>query len=185
MRELSKCLPLSFETKRLLVRKVVLEDARIFYNLFMQDVDVAKYMTWKVSSDINNAIKYVNRTFERFENQEEITYTICKKSDNSIIGVLACRPKESRLEFGYLLGKAYWNNGFMQEVVEKIVDIAFSYDWCWRAQASCHVDNLGSRRTLEKAGFICEGLMKKYIIHPNIDLIPTDSYLYAKVKAEK
>ena len=41
------------------------------------------------------------------------------------------------------------------------------------------VENIASQRVLEKVGVSCEGVLRKYIIHPNISDIPRDSYLHA------
>jgi RimJ/RimL family protein N-acetyltransferase len=43
-------------------------------------------------------------------------------------------------------------------------------------------ERLEARRVLEKAGMQCEGILRKYIVHPNISDIPRDSYIYAITK---
>jgi len=52
----------------------------------------------------------------------------------------------------------------------------------WRVFATCHVENVGSQRTLEKAGFEREGRMRRYFTFPNLGPEPADGYLYARVK---
>jgi len=49
-------------------------------------------------------------------------------------------------------------------------------------QAFCDVDNLGSARVMENAGMQREGLLRRYVLHPNISDVPRDVYLYAVVK---
>lgn len=41
--------------------------------------------------------------------------------------------------------------------------------------------NVASQRVLEKVGMQCEGILRKYIVHPNISDVPRDSYIYAIV----
>ena len=48
--------------------------------------------------------------------------------------------------------------------------------------ATCDVENLASARVVEKAGMTREGLLRRYIIHPNISGEQRDCYLYAIVK---
>ena len=48
--------------------------------------------------------------------------------------------------------------------------------------ATTSVENIGSQRVMEKIGMTREGLMRRYIIHPNVSDEPVDSYLYAIVR---
>jgi RimJ/RimL family protein N-acetyltransferase len=42
--------------------------------------------------------------------------------------------------------------------------------------------NVASRRVLEKVGMQCEGILRKYILHPNISDVPRDSSICAITK---
>jgi len=89
------------------------------------------------------------------------------------------RPHAHRADFGYVLARAHWGKGFMPEAISAVVKVAFTLPSLVRMEATCDVDNKASARALEKAGFSREGLLRKYIIHPNISLEPRDSLLYA------
>jgi hypothetical protein len=56
----------------------------------------------------------------------------------------------------------------------------------WDGFAASRSDDDGrglfSRQVLEKVGMQCEGILRKYIIHPNISDVPSDSYIFAIVK---
>lgn len=82
-------------------------------------------------------------------------------------------------ELGYWLGRAYWGQGIMSRAVELLCREGFErYDIC-RIFAEPYATNLGSRRVLEKAGFVLEGVMRKSVIKNGVIL---DSCLYALVK---
>jgi RimJ/RimL family protein N-acetyltransferase len=44
------------------------------------------------------------------------------------------------------------------------------------------VDNVGSARVLEKSGFAREGLLRRWLVHPNISDEPRDCYTPACVE---
>jgi len=44
------------------------------------------------------------------------------------------------------------------------------------------VENTASARVLEKIGIEREGILRRYIIHPNISSEPTDFFMYSKVR---
>ena len=55
-------------------------------------------------------------------------------------------------------------------------------DAIWRIGAGCDVENLGSACVMERAGLAREGVLRRWIIHPNISSEPRDWLSYAKVR---
>ena len=68
---------------------------------------------------------------------------------------------EKSAELGYWLAEDYWGRGIMTEAVRQICREAFDRFDILRIFAEPFAENLGSRRVLEKAGFVCEGTMRK------------------------
>ncbi|EYU32738.1 hypothetical protein ABFS82_14G041000 [Erythranthe guttata] len=70
----------------------------------------------------------------------------------------ACRG-----EIGYALAVEYWGKGITTRAVEMAVPKVFDeFPQIVRLQGMTNVENKGSRRVLEKAGFKMDGLMRKY-----------------------
>ena len=80
-------------------------------------------------------------------------------------------------EFGYWLGRAYWNRGIMSEAVRAFSDAAFEAFDLRRLCAEPFANNRASARVLEKAGFILEGRLKNNVVKAGQLL---DSLIYAK-----
>ena len=72
--------------------------------------------------------------------------------------------------------------GYVTEATRAIIDWTFRQASMYRVYATTDVENVASRRVMEKAGMQCEGILRKYILHPNISDIPRDSYMYAITK---
>jgi ribosomal-protein-alanine N-acetyltransferase len=70
----------------------------------------------------------------------------------------------------------------MTEAARAIIDWAFQQPNIYRVYATTSIDNISSQRVMEKVSMIREGLLRKYIVHPNISNEPRDSYIYAVVK---
>lgn len=68
------------------------------------------------------------------------------------------------------------------EAARAVIDRAFQQPSVYRVYATTDVENTASQRVLRKVGMQCEGLLRKYIVHPNISAIPRDSYIYAITK---
>lgn len=81
-------------------------------------------------------------------------------------------------EIGYWLGEAFWNRGIATEAVCAFADHAFNELRLLRLYAPPFANNLGSIRVLERAGFVCEGLLHASVVKDGRVL---DQWLYARV----
>ena len=92
------------------------------------------------------------------------------------------RIEGHRADFGYVLGRDYWGQGYATEALQAVVEYALSQDSIVRVWAVCDVENTASARVMEKAGLKREGILRKYIINPHISDEPRDCYCYSIVK---
>ena len=104
------------------------------------------------------------------------------KGSDSAIGLFEIRLEDFKAELGYGLGKAFWGKGYTTEAARTVVDWALAQPSIYRVWAVCDVDNIGSRRVMEKIGMQREGILRREIIHPNISAEPRDCYLYSIIK---
>ncbi|KAL3359531.1 hypothetical protein AABB24_016202 [Solanum stoloniferum] len=70
-----------------------------------------------------------------------------------------------RGEIGYEISSKYWGKGIATKAVKMVASTIF-VDWphLARLEGIVAVDNIGSQRVLEKAGFIKEGVLRKYYL---------------------
>lgn len=66
-------------------------------------------------------------------------------------------------ELGYWLGEPFWRKSIMSTAVRQICEEAFRIYDINRIYAEPFADNTASCKTLEKAGFTLEGVMKKAV----------------------
>ncbi|MCD7462965.1 hypothetical protein HAX54_049689 [Datura stramonium] len=85
------------------------------------------------------------------------------------IGSISVTPNSGfgccRAELGFVLAYNYWGKGIVTRAVKMVVSAVFS-EWpdLERLEAFVDVDNKGSQRVLEKAGFLREGILRKYMV---------------------
>jgi RimJ/RimL family protein N-acetyltransferase len=104
------------------------------------------------------------------------------KEGGEVVGMIDPYIQIPRMGIGYGLSRAYWGRGYMPEATCTVIQWAFQQPSIYRIYATTDVDNVASQRVLEKVGMKCEGLLHKYIVHPNISDVPRDSYMYAITK---
>jgi RimJ/RimL family protein N-acetyltransferase len=75
------------------------------------------------------------------------------------------KSRNNSAELGYVLGSKYWGKGITTCAVKQFVKVVFSeFSHLERLEALVDVENVGSQRVLEKAGFQKEGVLRKYLI---------------------
>ena len=88
--------------------------------------------------------------------------------DGMIVGNISVEQKSDvygkDAEIGYLHITEKWSQGIMTEAVGQICDIAFSSLDIIRITGLVYEPNSGSRRVLEKNGFLLEGTMKNAVV---------------------
>jgi [ribosomal protein S5]-alanine N-acetyltransferase len=99
--------------------------------------------------------------------------------DNEVVGSVGLSIHDHKAEIGYWLGRAYWGQGIMTDVVKETTKYAFNILELRRIYACVFPNNKGSMRVLEKAGYSFEGILRKNVQKGN-KLI--DEYLFAKVR---
>ena len=103
--------------------------------------------------------------------------------DDKAIGSIGVFRQENihfrTAEMGYYIGEEYWGNGYTTEAVKQASSFVFENTDIIRIFAAPFAYNTASCRVLEKAGFICEGVLKSNA-YKNGNIV--DMKLYALVK---
>jgi RimJ/RimL family protein N-acetyltransferase len=82
-------------------------------------------------------------------------------------------------EMGYWISEAYWGRGFATRAVSAVSEWAFAEYKLTRVFALVFAHNAPSIRVLEKAGFQCEGILRRSAVKNGVIL---DQMMYAKVR---
>lgn len=87
--------------------------------------------------------------------------------DGKLVGSIAAYKRDDiyskSCELGYFLGESFWGNGIMTRAIAQICELAFERLDVVRIVAEPFADNIGSRKALEKVGFLLEGVLKKNV----------------------
>jgi ribosomal-protein-alanine N-acetyltransferase len=174
--------PEQFETKRLNLRLIRLDDSEEVFKQYAADPTAAHYVTFQPHKTIETVKEFITRCIDNREKGVRYTWAIVRREDNQLIGAIDLAIEESKASLGYILGRNHWNNRYMTEAVTALVDWAMTQPSIHRVWAVCDIENLASARVLEKVGMQKEGLLRRWLVHPNISPIPRDCWCYALVK---
>jgi [ribosomal protein S5]-alanine N-acetyltransferase len=104
-------------------------------------------------------------------------------SDDKLAGSIGIVKKEDiyrkNVEIGYFLAEEFWGKGIATIAIKAVTAYAISKFDIVRVYAEPFADNTGSRKALEKSGFICEAIFKNYVIKNGVI---KDSCIYSVLK---
>jgi RimJ/RimL family protein N-acetyltransferase len=77
---------------------------------------------------------------------------ISLKDNHQIIGMIDPRIEGPNVGIGYAAGRAHWGKGYIPEATRAIIVWAFQQPSIYRVYATTDMENVASRRVLEKVG---------------------------------
>lgn len=125
---------------------------------------------------------FIAACIDAWNGGNRMPYVITTRGSNEAIGMLEARVQGTAVDIGYVLARLHWGNGLMPEAIRALASESLSHLRIFRMQATCDVENIASQRALEKSGFIREGRLERYTVHPNVSPEPRACFMYAKCK---
>jgi [ribosomal protein S5]-alanine N-acetyltransferase len=173
--------PDTFRTQRLVLRRVTPADAEAIYTAYAQDSEVTRYVIWSPHRHIGDTQDFLQRCVDRWEAGTEFTWAICLP-DGPLIGCFALRVDGHKANTGYVVARPHWGKGYATEALHVVVNWALQQPQIYRVWATCDCENPGSARVMEKAGMAYEGILRRWILHPQAGPTPRDCLCYSIVK---
>lgn len=142
----------TLETKRLLLRPLKQSDAIDIFENWASDEDFPKYMTWIAHKNIEETKKIVDMWIKEYEDPKTIRFMIVLKSTNEVIGQIdVVKIVDDIPEIGYLIMKKYWNNGYMSESCNCVINYIFTLGYK-NIIIEAMKENIASNKVIMKCG---------------------------------
>jgi ribosomal-protein-alanine N-acetyltransferase len=153
------------ETERFVLRQMTLEDAPTVFEIF-SDGDVTKDMGEDPFTSIQQAEGLITFMNNLFNQNKAFRWGIILKENNTLVGTCGYNGWEthrgSRGEIGYDLGKKYWRQGYMTEILNSVIAFGFETMEFNRIEAFTNLDAEPSMLLLKKLGFNEDGILRGY-----------------------
>ena len=155
------------------------KDIGVKYKKWMNDIEVQKYAEQKHKKHSLKDIKHF--VIQKNKSKNEFLYGIFLKKTKSHIGNIKLGPINFRHKFAeisYFIGeKELWGKGYTTKAIKEIIKIA-SKKKLKKLKAGLYEMNFGSKKVLEKNGFIKEAVLKAEIIYKNKRY---NSYIFGRI----
>lgn len=171
------------ESDRLILRQFKETDAEEIYNGFINQEEFL-YYTNKKRRSLKEEKESLRGIEEKYKNNNYYNWVITIKNDNKIIGAINLRVQDinETVEFNYAIDNRYVKKGYMTEALNLVKAYCLKELKVNRFQGGCCIENIASKRVMEKCGMECEGILKKYII---LNDGYHDMYMYSIINKNK
>jgi ribosomal-protein-alanine N-acetyltransferase len=169
-------------TDRLVLRRPVADDAAALFEEYARDAEVTRYLTWRPHARLDDTQAFLARCESGWKAESDLTWALTFPDADRLIGMIGLRPRGHMADIGYVLARPYWGHGLMPEAGRAILDVALGDPAVHRVWAVCDVENRASARVMEKIGMTHEGMLRRWIVHPNISTLPRDVHCYARIR---
>jgi len=149
-------------TKRLVLRKVTLQDAKDIYE-YAKDPVVSKYTLWSRHRNLTDSLKFVKYITSNYRKGVEENWGIVYKAENKLIGTIGFfnwDEANNKAEIHYALSNKYAGLGLMTEAAKAVIEFGFDKMHLNRIEAKCMLKNFASEKVMQKCGMKYESIMR-------------------------
>ena len=172
----------TWETSRLVARPAAVADAQVIFDDYGRDPEVARYMAWRPHRRVDDTVEFLRRCERVWADGSAYPWSLWMKDGDVFAGLLEIRVHATTVDLGYALVRRWWRQGLMSEALTSVVHWALAQPDIYRVWATCDVENVASARVLERVGMQREGVLRRWLRHPNVSDEPRDCFCYSIVK---
>ena len=172
------------ETERFVLRTVTPGDTDDIFRI-MRDPRVTRYFGVAPMVSRAEATRRVQEFRTAFVKRSGIRWGITRRGEERLLGTCGfwrVIPAHFRAEIGYELAPEWWGQGVMPEALGAVMTFGFTRMGLHSVEAHIHPANTGSRRVLEKLGFVQEGYFRDNYYDPAEGQF-TDTAVFSLLKA--
>ena len=165
------------QTSRLELRPLRAGDEAALFAMH-SDPEYMRYGSSLPWTSIQQAEERIRDDQQDIREGKHLRLAIVRKADHALVGVCSLfhfDRQNRRAEIGYGIARECWRKGYVHEAASALIALAFSSLELIRLEADIDPRNIASARTLDKLGFVREGLLRqRWIIGDEI----SDSAIY-------
>lgn len=170
--------------ERILFRDFALSDEDAVHS-FCRDPEVTRFTDWGPNRP-DDTRRFISAVVLQAKDPARSIFNLAavQRESGRLIGSVALWVTDEvhhRGELGYVFHPDFWRQGYATEATRALLEFGFSRLGLQRIAGTCHPDNRGSARVMEKAGMRFEGCMRCHML---VRGRPRDSLLFAATKQD-
>lgn len=152
-------------TQRLLLRKIVKDDAKEIFEGFINQENFLYYAN-KEKRTLEEEIESLEGIDNKYLNLSYYNWVITLKENKKIIGSINAHyiDEEEKVIINYALDDRYKNNNYMSESLVEVLRFLKEKVKIENIECGCVTKNIASKRVMEKANMKYVGILEKEVL---------------------
>lgn len=154
------------ETERLLLRKITSNDAYDMYEYACRP-ETSEYLLWSPHISVSATKNVIEAMKSDYAAERFFDFAVIYKENMKMIGTVGFTSYDEKnqcAEAGYVISPDYWYKGIAAEALSAILNFAFCELGLNRVEARYMVENLNSKRVMEKCQMTYEGCFRSKLL---------------------
>lgn len=154
------------QTERLLLRPMRVSDTEDMY-AYACDPEVTRYLLWRPHTCREYTRSYLEYLATRYRLGEHYEWAMVCREDGRMIGTCGFARIDcpnACAELGYVLNPAYRGKGLVVEAARCVMEFGFNTLHLHRIEARYMIENLPSRRVMDKLSMRFEGVARSSLL---------------------
>ena len=153
----------ALETERLILRRAVPTDAEPMFRNWANDPEVIKYLTWPPHGNVEITKQVIESWIDSYQKNDYYQWMIVLKELGEPIGSIMASTmgRAQSAHIGYCIGKAWWHQGIMSEVLKRVIEFLFDEVDVNRIESRFDPNNPYSGAVMAKCGMKYEGTLRR------------------------
>lgn len=153
---------MAIETERLILRYRKEEDVSSVFSNYANDEIVTRFLSWPPHQSEDDTRKIFQLWDQEEAEIKRFHFFIERKEAHELIGSINLVGfQDGAPEIGYVIGRKWWNQGYMSEACAKMIEVLFDAGY-QRIVIGADVNNLASNRVIQKCGLTYFGQKENY-----------------------
>ena len=159
----------TLKTSRLELRKITERDLGDVYE-YSKDPEVSKYLLWHPHKSIEYTKEYLHRIKTDYRIGRFYNWAVVLRGgehNGKMIGTCGFTSFDfynNSAEVGYVINRQFWGQNIAPEALRVVINFGFEKLLLHRIDARFLVDNVKSRRVMEKCKMTYEGVLRSAMI---------------------
>lgn len=154
------------------------EDATPLFQIYA-DPKVTRHLAREPMTRVDEMRSKLKTDLKEARQGDAVRWVLCDRMGSEIfgyVGIFRWSQRNRYAELGYVLAQSQWGKGVMTEVLQPLVEFAFTQMRLHRLEALVDPANAASARVLTGAGFQQEGLMQQRALGADNTFVDTAIY---------
>lgn len=167
---------LAYHSGRFRLRRLKFSDAPQLFERLTGDPAVTRFLPYRTHQSVTEAGAMIAR-YHALERMRPGAFMLAVVDRGELAGVAGTSLLGHSVSISIKFARR--SRGAGRAFTAPFARWLLAHEIVWRVWAYCDAENIAVQRVMERSGATCEGIARRYAVHPNVSDEPRDCKIYS------